>query len=118
MQKNKQALLGFASLLGLLGIFTDNRYYLGFFGFLVFFQYLWVVPDELFWSNVRRAGSTAFFSGLCCECLLTVGLLCAFDVNRAAIVACGVGTALSLVVFTLLLSHYEQEERRGMADED
>ena len=36
MQKNKLALLGLASLLGLIGVFSDNRYYLGFFGFWPF----------------------------------------------------------------------------------
>lgn len=118
MQKNKLALLGLASLLGLIGVFSDNRYYLGFFGFLAFFQYLWVVPDELFWEHVRRAGATAFFSGLGCECLLTVGLLAVLEVNRAAVVACSCGAALSLVVFVLLLDHYERAERRGLADED
>ncbi len=58
--KNKLAYLGFLGLLGVLGIFT-NPLLLCNFSYFLFFIYARVVPDELFWSNVRRSASVGFF---------------------------------------------------------
>ena len=40
-------MLGFLSLLGFVGVFTEARGFLGFFGFAVDFQYFFLKSDEM-----------------------------------------------------------------------
>lgn len=114
--KNKLALFGFVSLLGFLGVFTENHWYLGYFGFLVFFRYLTVIPDELFYANVRKAGSYAFFTGFTAEVIILLICLFFFQVNQAAVFGAVLGSAIALIVFTFSFSHFENMERKGLPE--
>ncbi len=60
---NPLALMSLFALIGILGIVTKNRGFLGFFGYSFFVRYFTVIPDELFKINVKTAGNFAFFTG-------------------------------------------------------
>lgn len=63
----KVNVLGFLSLLSLLailGVTEANPSYFCFLSFLAYFRYFFVIPDELFLSNLQKACLTAFFSSM------------------------------------------------------
>lgn len=107
--RNKLGYLSLLSLLGLLGILTDNRTYLAFFSFLYYTKYFFVIPDELFMSNVRKAATPAFFTSLAASAVtIAIKVL----LNDTALLPMGIGLnmALSLFVFTIILAHCEVSE--------
>ena len=56
-------MLGFLSLLGFAGVFTEARGFLGFFAFAVDFQYFFLKSDEMLEAQLARSASRAFVSG-------------------------------------------------------
>ena len=57
-------LIGLLSLLGFVGVFTPERYFLGFFAFAVDFQYFFSRPDEMQEGQIARSAALGFFSGM------------------------------------------------------
>ena len=75
--KYRYGLLGCISLIGLLGLVEENPAFYPFLAFLLFFQYLFVTPDEMFIANMRKAAAWAFYADLAAVTAVTVwsGLL-------------------------------------------
>lgn len=108
--KNKLGFLGFLGLLGFLGFFTENKTYIFFFTFLIYFRYFKVIPDELFKENVRRAATPAFFTGVAIF-VITSGLT-AFSISTLYYVTgLVIGFAVSFMVFTIIMASLEIKER-------
>lgn len=59
-KRNPLFYLGWLGLIGILGIVYMSPWMLSCLLFFFFFFYGKMVPDELFWANVRRAGAKAF----------------------------------------------------------
>ena len=57
-------MLGFLSLLGFAGVFTEARGFLGFFAFAVDFQYFFLKSDEMLEAQLARSASRAFVAGM------------------------------------------------------
>jgi hypothetical protein len=110
--KNKLGLLGFLGLLGIVGFFTPNKIYFAFFAFLYFGRYFFVIPDELFKENVKRAATPAFFTGMVIYTITAA--LTAFSISIKFYVAGLVlGFSASFLVFVALFVYFEQKESRG-----
>ncbi len=110
--KNKLGFLGFLGLLGILGFFSENKTYFCFFGFLVYFRYFAVIPDELFKENVQKAATPAFFIGVVIYTL--TGALTFFPISTAVYVSCLVlGFVASFLLFTGIFVYYEIKEKTG-----
>ncbi len=110
--KNKLGLLGLLGLLGILGIVTDNRYFLGFFAFLVFVRYFFVIPDELFMQNVRRAATPAFFT--CIGAQAVTLLVTAFTKDDDQLITgLALSFSISMMLFIILLVIAEFKEQRN-----
>lgn len=110
--KNKLGLLGLLGLLGIVGFFTPNKVYFAFFAFLIFFRYLFVIPDELFKENVRRAATPAFFTGVVIYTITAA--LTAFSISIPFYVGGLVlGFTASFLVFTAVFVYFEQKESKG-----
>ena len=62
--KRRYGFLGFISLIGLLGLIEKNADFYPFLAFILFFQYLFVQPDEMFVENMRKAAAWAFYANL------------------------------------------------------
>ncbi len=58
--KCRYGFLGFFSLIGLLGFWTDNPMFFPFLGFALFFEYFFVETDEMFVQNMRKAAAWRF----------------------------------------------------------
>ena len=62
--KRWYGLVGLLSLLGLVGVFTQERMFLGFFAFAVDFQYFFVRADEMEERQLQRSAALGFFAGM------------------------------------------------------
>ncbi|MDR2906477.1 MAG: DUF3796 domain-containing protein [Bacteroidales bacterium] len=120
--KNKLAYLGFIGLLGFGGFFGTPLIF-AFFGFLGFFYYIKVVPDELFWTNVRKCATYGFFTFLIPACLIIVTTLMLqenenlFDyASTFALVGFALTMSASLGVFCATLEYLEKREKRSKED--
>lgn len=110
--KNKLGLLGMLGFLGILGFVTDNRYFLAFFGFLVFFRYFFVIPDELFKLNVRRAAAPAFFTGVGIQAITITITAFTKDVPQL-VTGLSLSFSISIALFIILLVIAEFKELRS-----
>lgn len=115
--KNKLAYLGFLGLLGFAGFFGESLLYC-FFANFVFFSYIRIVPDELFWINVRVCATRGFFIFfVLSNCLVVTSLLVAMRYNAFAVRLIITGFALIMIlcelVFLLNLEYLERKERSG-----
>ena len=52
--KNWYGCIGFVSLLGVWGALAEEPLFYPFFAFLVFFEYFWVTPDEMFLDTMKK----------------------------------------------------------------
>ena len=111
MKMNKLGFLSLIALLGVLGLFMDNKALLGLLGFAYYFRYFFVTPDELFIQNVRRAASIGFFSGVVVTALAVAlrTLLPSLIERNVALAACFV---VSMFCFTIALVVLEMKEMR------
>ena len=62
--KRWYGLIGLLSLLGFVGVFTGERYFLGFFAFAVDFQYFFTRADEMQEGQILRSAARGFFAGM------------------------------------------------------
>ena len=95
--------MGFLSLLGLIGIFTEERGFLAFFAFAVDFEFFFLPSDEMVDSYMTRSAARGFFCGMLS---VAVVALAAFfwtgrDGGEALAAAFSAGWAVSVVVYAL-----------------
>lgn len=121
MMKTKRyryGMMGFLSLLGFLGIFTEERTFLAFFAFAVDFEYFFLKSDEMLEQYMNRAASSAFYAGMLVVAAAT--LVCFFaggqEESRALVTGLACGWAASVVVYAVLTAYYSFRERQGLAD--
>jgi hypothetical protein len=110
--KNKLGFLRLLGLLGILGIITDNRYFLCSFAFLVFLRYFFVIPDELFMQNVRRAATPAFFTCIGVQAV-TLSVTAFTKSNEQLITGFALSFSVSMMLFIILLVIAEFQEQRN-----
>lgn len=110
--KNKLGFLSLLAFFGLLGIFTENRACLGFWAFLYYVRYFYVVPDKLLKENVQKAAAYGFFSGIVIS-LVTVVLEALFQDVLLLIFGMGFSMVVSILVFTLVLAVYQVGKSPG-----
>lgn len=116
--KRRYGLLGFLSLIGVLGIITQNAAYYPFLAFVLFFEYLFVKTDEMFIENMRKAASWAFFVNLA----VTTATTCYWTIikqssEEALLKGIGLGFGLSLMVFSFATAYFDWKDRRGISDD-
>ena len=96
------------SLLGFVGIFTENKGFLGFFGFAVCFQYFFMESDEMMEKYMNKATAAAFYTGMVVTAVVSlVGVLGhMFESSRALTVGFAGGWAASVVVYFVSQAYY------------
>ena len=108
--------LGFLSLLGLVGVFTQARSFLAFFAFAVDFQYFFLKSDEMLEAQLARSAARAFAAGMLVMAATVLGTLALgrLDPNRALLAGCAAGWAASVAVYALTAAWYGFRENWGM----
>lgn len=109
-------LLGLLSLLGFIGIFTEERTFLAFFAFAVDFSYFFVKPDEMWEEYMNKAASLAFCCGMIATALAAaVGFFLLSLGGRAALLTgFSLGWGISVVVYALTTGFYGWREKWGL----
>ena len=59
-----EGLLGLLSLLGFVGLFTEERMFLAFFAFACNFQYFFIPADEMMTAYMNRSAARAFYGDM------------------------------------------------------
>ena len=95
-------MLGFLSLLGFVGVFTEARGFLGFFAFAVDFQYFFSRPDEMQEGQIARSAALGFFSGMGVTALAVLALLALGSPRVEALyMGAGLGWGVAVPVYAL-----------------
>ncbi|MFI3257682.1 MAG: DUF3796 domain-containing protein, partial [Spirochaetales bacterium] len=89
--------MGFMSLLGLIGVFTEERIFLSFFPFAVDFEYLFKKSDEMMEEYLNKSAALAFYFGIITVAVVTLFsyLFTALNGVEALISGFGYGFAVS-----------------------
>ncbi len=114
MKLNRLGFLSLFALIGILGLISNNKGLAGFFGYAYYIRYFFVIPDELFIANIRKAASFGFFSGIIATgiALILHILLPALLSNAMILASCYV---VSVFCFTIALIVLEIKEMGGTA---
>ena len=110
-------MLGFLSLLGFVGVFTEARSFLAFFAFAVDFQYFFLKSDEMLEEQLTRSASRGFVAGMLVMAAVTVGsLLIGQQSGPALLTGCAAGWAAAVMVQALSAAYYGFRERQGAGE--
>ena len=98
-------MLGFLSLLGFVGIFTED------------FQYFFLKSDEMLEEQLARSASRAFVAGMLAMAATVLGTLVLGRLapSRALLTGCAAGWAVSVAVYALTSAWYGFRENWGLA---
>ncbi len=110
---NYLGLLSLLSLIAVLGWKTEETGLYGFLGFLYYARYFWVIPDELFLSNVKKTATLAFFTEMMTLILFMFVCTNFYNASQAIPMSFGLSFAVSIIVFSITLVVYEWKERKG-----
>lgn len=113
---NLYGFMGLLSLLGLIGVFTDNRSFLAFFAFVVDFEFFFIKTDEMLEEYMNKAAARAFYCGMITTAV--VALVC-FFVNRyaenvALLYGFASGWGVSVAVHGFSIGYYKFREGWGL----
>lgn len=112
--KQRYGLLGLLSLIGILGILTRNVSLYPFLAFALFFEYLFIAPDEMFVENMRKAAAWAFYAELAVTAAIACCCIAAGQQADAALLkGTGTGFGISLMVFSFSSAWFDWKDRRG-----
>lgn len=114
----RYGLLGFLSLIGVVGLIIEEPAFYPFFAFVLFFEYFFIKPDEMFLENMRKAASWAFYVSLL---VTTAGACCLALFGQTAEYALrqgiGWGFACSLIVFSCTATYFEWKDSTGASND-
>ena len=109
-------LMGLLSLLGFIGVFSEERIFLIFFVFVLDFEYFFIKADEMFVEYMNKSASRAFYCGMVATAVVT--LLCFFikhTAEREALTTgLAVGWGVSIAVYALSTAFYGFKENWGL----
>ena len=109
-----EGLLGLLSLLGFVGIFTDEKYFLSFFAFAVDFEYFFIQTDEMMDRYMDKAAARAFYCDMFATGVVTAGcILFGHSLQQAMLYGVCTGWGLAVAVQALLVAYYRTRESLG-----
>ncbi|WP_125142404.1 DUF3796 domain-containing protein [Clostridium transplantifaecale] len=112
LRRNLCGFTGLLSLLGFIGVFTENREFLAFFAFIVEFQYLFIKSDEMLEEYMNQSASTAFYCGMITTAIIT--LVCFFiggrEGNAALLTGFASGWGVSVAVHGFSIGYFRFRE--------
>ena len=112
-KQNWYGLLGFLSLLGWIGVFTQERVFLLFFAFAVDFQYFFLPSDEM----ARCAARGFLFGVLSMAAAVLLGMAAGLPVEATLAKGCVLGFGIAVMVYELSSAYYGFRESRGLGDD-
>lgn len=112
-------LTGLLSLLGFIGVFTDEKSFLAFFAFAVDFSYFFIKTDEMSDWYMYKSAACSFYCGMAAVAI--VSLISFFMMNNtgsaALINGLAAGWAVSVIVHSVSTAYYGFREKWGLSDD-
>lgn len=117
--RNLYGLMGLLSLLGFIGVFTEEKLFLCFFAFVFDFQYFFIKSDEMLEAYMNKSAALAFYSGMVATAVVAVVYFFVGDQNgyEALLLGFAVGWGASVVVHSLSTIYYKFREAGGLEDD-
>ena len=113
-KQNWYGLLGFLSLLGWIGVFTQERVFLLFFAFAVDF----LPSDEMLEESMARCAARGFLFGvLSMAAAVLLGMAAGLPVEATLAKGCVLGFGIAVMVYELSSAYYGFRESRGLGDD-
>lgn len=108
--------LGLLSLLGFVGVLTQERVFLLFFAFAVDFGHWFRKNDEMVEDYMNRSAALAFYLGMAATGVLGMGavFLQGMDGSRALLTGLAGGFAVAVIVHALAELYYTVRESWGL----
>ena len=108
--------LGLLSLLGFVGVLTQERVFLLFFAFAVDFGHWFRKNDEMVEDYMNRSAALAFYVGMAATGILGTGavFLQGMDGHRALLTGLAGGFAVAVIVHALAELYYTVRESWGL----
>ena len=108
--------MGFLSLLGLIGIFTEERGFLAFFAFAVDFTHFFQRKDEMAVAYLNRSAALGFHWGMAATGVVAAGsfFLQGQESSQALVTGLAAGFAVAVVVHALAELYFVTRERWGL----
>ena len=109
-----EGLLGLLSLLGFVGLFTEERMFLAFFAFACNFQYFFIPADEMMTAYMNRSAARAFYEDMFLTGGVALGgILAGLPAGRALLYGILAGWAAAVVVQSVSVAFYRFRESWG-----
>ena len=111
--------MGLLSLLGFIGIFTDEKGFLGFFAFAVDFEYFFIESDEMLEASMNKSASRAFYCGMIMTAITVLINFLFLNQSGHDALATGfaAGWAVSVVIYALSTAFYGFKEKWGLSND-
>ena len=115
--KHLFASTGFLALLGLIGIFTDQRAFLTFFAFAVDFEYFFVKADEMWEMYMCRSAAKSFCLGMIAMAFTSLGTFIATgEGNESLVAGLAAGWAAAVAANAVLVAIYSFSASRALEE--
>ncbi len=115
-KRHLYGLMSLLSLLGFIGIFTENRIFLVFFTFLVDLEYFFIKTDEMLESNLNKSACNGFYCGMVTTAIVALAyfLFNKPDGNTALLYGITSGWSIAIAVHSLSIAYYSFRENWGL----
>lgn len=112
-------LMGLLSLLGFIGVFTNERTFLAFFAFAVDFEYFFIKSDEMLDEYMNKSAARAFYCGMFTVAIVTLVNFFAMGKtgNEALLSGLAIGWVASVIVHAVSTAYYGFRERWRINDD-
>ncbi|MBS5064309.1 MAG: DUF3796 domain-containing protein [Hungatella hathewayi] len=109
-------LMGLLSLLGFIGIFTEERGFLAFFAFVVDFEYFFIKSDEMLEEYMNKSASGAFYCGMVTTAVVAlIGFFVKSQAGHEALLTgYASGWGVSVAVHGFSIGYYRFKEGWGL----
>lgn len=106
-------LTGLLSLIGFIGVFTEERSFLLFFAFAVDFEYFFKESDEMLDAYMTTSASRAFYIGMFVTAMVTLSAVLFFGETgkEALVTGFSKGWAVSIILYTVSTAYYSLKEK-------
>lgn len=108
--------LGLLSLLGFIGIFTEEKGFLAFFAFAVDFEYFFIKSDEMLEEYMNRSASRAFYCGMIATALVVLinFFIQSQTASESLLAGFAWGWSTAVVVYALSTAFFGFKEKWGL----
>lgn len=111
--------MGLLSLLGFIGVFTEEKNFLAFFAFVVHFEYFFMKSDEMLVEYMNKSASRAFYCGML---ITVVTVVVNFSIqkytgNASLLNGISYGWSASIIVYAFSTTFYGLKEKWGLSND-